>query len=97
MAEYRKKPVVIDAFQWDGSDECLESVYRELKTGRIARDTNHLYIKTLEGDMTANLGDYIIKGIKGEFYPIKPDIFHKTYEKVPKPMTLYPNEGGNTE
>jgi hypothetical protein len=39
-------------------------------------------IKTLEGDMTANVGDYIIKGVKGEFYPCKPDIFEQTYEPV---------------
>lgn len=39
-------------------------------------------IKTLEGDMTANIGDYIIKGVKGEFYPCKPDIFKQTYEPV---------------
>lgn len=41
-----------------------------------------LKIHTLEGEMTASVGDYIIKGVNGEFYPCKPDIFHKTYEKI---------------
>jgi len=97
MAKYRKKPVIIDAFQWDGSDECLESVHREFKTGEIARGTNHLYIKTLEGGITVNLGDYIIKDINDKFSSLKSEEFKETYEKVSKPVTLYPNEGGNTE
>lgn len=46
------------------------------------KDKGGFYIPTLEGDMKANIGDYIIKGINGEFYPCKPDIFDKTYEEV---------------
>jgi len=60
MAKYRKKPVIIEAYQTD----------------------KELIISTLEGDMHASVGDYIITGVNGEKYPCKPDIFHKSYEKV---------------
>ena len=79
MAKYRKKPVVIEARQFDGTDESVEWLLPQLKSGEIGRATNKLYIKTLEGIHTANVGDYIIKGVKGEFYPCKPDIFEQTY------------------
>ena len=95
MSKYRKKPVVIDAIQWDGSrkstKEVLEFVGQVVDTRfTIACDKfddyvdsankNGLKIHTLEGVMTASLGDYIIKGVQGEFYPCKPDIFEATYE-----------------
>lgn len=78
--KYRKKPIVIEAIKWDGkltSIECfnIPEVHQEL-------DCDNLYIPTLEGVMRAEVGDYIIKGVKGEFYPCKPDIFEDTYEKV---------------
>lgn len=82
MAKYRKKPVVIEARQFDGTDESVEWILPQLKSGEIGRATNKLYIKTLEGIHTANVGDYIIKGVKGEFYPCKSDIFEQTYEIV---------------
>jgi hypothetical protein len=82
MAKYRKKPVVIEAVRFDGTDESCDWIYEELKKGTIGRTAIHLHIKTLEGIMKADIGDYIIKGVSGEFYPCKPDIFHKTYEKV---------------
>ena len=63
LAKYRKKPVVIEAYQTD----------RELD------------IQTLEGTMHADVGDYIITGVKGETYPCKPDIFEQTYEPVENP------------
>lgn len=83
--KYRKKPVVIEAIQWTGSDESWNEIkifsdnphYRQ-----IDLLTGKLRIKTLEGEMTADKDDWIIKGIKGEFYPCKPDIFEATYEKV---------------
>lgn len=79
--KYRKKPVVIEAMQFTGKNdkECLAFC-----TSAIDPDDNKpsLIIPTLEGVMTANVGDYIIKGVNGEFYPCKPDIFEKTYEKV---------------
>lgn len=81
---YKKKPIVIEAFkvgdeppQWF-KDE-INKPKQEKQMRSIAYGT--VEIKTLEGVMTANFGDYIIKGIKGEFYPCKPDIFEATYEK----------------
>jgi len=75
--KYRKKPVVIEAIQWNGNQE---EIYDFLR-GVEFRD-GELYIQTLEGQMHASKGDYIIKGVQGEFYPCKPDIFELTYEKV---------------
>jgi hypothetical protein len=83
MPFYRKKPVVIEAVQFNGMNgikllewmngvECEEDFLGE-----------YVEIKTLEGTMRANKGDWIIKGVNGEFYPCKPDIFEKTYEPVP--------------
>lgn len=85
MAKYRKKPVIIEAVQFDGTDESVDWLLPQLASGEIrtiGRSCNRLHIKTLEGVMTANVGDYIIKGVKGEFYPCKPDIFNMTYESV---------------
>ena len=79
---YRKKPVVIEAVQYQREDNILavqEFVGESLKYNP---DDNEYYIKTLEGNMKASIGDFIIKGVEGEFYPCKPDIFEKTYEKV---------------
>lgn len=93
MAKYRKKPVIVEAIKFDEnkykenhsdydefpvSDRCMLS---ELWCDKSASDSRY-YINTLEGDMTVSNGDYIIKGIQGEFYPCKPDIFEATYEKV---------------
>lgn len=78
--KYRKKPIIIDAIKYDGT---LESIV-PLGMPEVCQDfiSDDLIIPTLEGDMKANKGDYIIKGIKGEFYPCKPDIFEACYEKV---------------
>ena len=78
--KYRKKPVVIEAVQFDGTDESVDWLYPQLVSGEIGRNAQGVYIKTLEGVMTASIGDYIIKGVNGEFYPCKPDIFEQTYE-----------------
>jgi hypothetical protein len=80
MAKYRKKPVVIDAIQWTG-DNYLE-MRKFIKTDVVTFAHPCLYIQTLEGRMQAYKGDYIIRGVNGEYYPCKPDIFEKTYEKV---------------
>ena len=80
IQKFRKKPVVIEAVQFDGTDESCDWLIPQLKSGSISRSFNKLHIKTLEGTMTADLGDWIIKGVNGEFYPCKPDIFDKTYE-----------------
>ena len=82
--KYRKKPVVIEAWLFDM--ESKNQVYNNITCNHSAdfdADGNPVIkIQTLEGVMTANLGDYIIKGIKGEFYPCKPDIFDATYEAL---------------
>jgi hypothetical protein len=82
MTFYRKKPVVIQAVQWTGenSTEILHfcSTCYITSSGK----TKDLIISTLEGDMSASAGDFIIKGVKGEFYACKPDIFDMTYETV---------------
>lgn len=86
--KYRKKPVVIDAFCWplpSGlQDRGLEPEWFDnaWKNRKITVFGTHLEIETLEGLMKANIGDYIIQGIKGEIYPCKPDIFEATYEPV---------------
>lgn len=81
MARFRKKPVEIEAVQWTGSnaDEVFGFCNGKISWGAII---GTLDIRTLEGIMTANENDWIIKGIHGEFYPCKPDIFEKTYEPV---------------
>ncbi|GAB3321179.1 hypothetical protein GCM10027299_15300 [Larkinella ripae] len=81
MSQYRKKPVVIDALRWNGANqaEIEQLVGRSLTPGKTPES---LSIPTLEGDLTADRGDYIIRGIKGECYPCKPDIFEATYEPV---------------
>lgn len=91
--KYRKKPVVIEAVQWTGLNpaECkeftgdgAEYIYHDAAYEvNAAPPSVEIIIHTLEGDMRASVGDYIIKGVDGEFYPCKPDIFEKTYE-IPK-------------
>lgn len=82
MAKYTKKPVIIDAEQWKGTQESFNKILEmglvKWKAGQAGTDT--FVIETLEGDHLAKSGDYIIKGVKGEFYPCKPDIFIMTYE-----------------
>lgn len=94
--QYRKKPVVIEAFQLpiapaDGStnDEHERAVWAFLDWCRrvgfdnfISGRDGEIAIETLEGTMTASPGDWIIRGVKGEFYPCKPDIFAATYERA---------------
>lgn len=82
MTKYRKKPVVIEAICFTGNN--LEEVKEFMKGSKleISGAISSVTIYTLEGDMLANKGDWIIKGVKGEFYPCKPDIFEATYEKV---------------
>ena len=80
--KYRKKPVVIEAVQWDGKNTAAidDFVPTESRLWMAGMDFIALRIRTMEGDMIANTGDWIIKGVKGEFYPCKPDIFAATYE-----------------
>ena len=79
VKKYRKKPVIIEAIQWDGKNL---SKIDKFMGGIVEIKVITLVIHTLERDMEASIGDYIIKGVNGEFYPCKPDIFAKTYEEV---------------
>ena len=78
--KYRKKPVVIEAVLWDGTNcqEISDFCGKDIIGALVWKSTFN--IKTLEGMHRASIGDYIIKGVKGEFYPCKPDIFKMTYE-----------------
>lgn len=88
--KYRKKPVVIEAVKWTGInlEEIKAFVGKDLKYNifdtawEVGKGAPHVFMKihTLEGDMDASVGDYIIKGVNGEFYPCKPGVFAKTYE-----------------
>ena len=93
---YRKKPVIIEAIQWTGvnhRDMFDFLTYNHYVNDPITTYGDNFYIdrnkveggliiKTLEGEHIASIGDYIIKGVSGEFYPCKPDIFNQTYEEV---------------
>jgi hypothetical protein len=93
MAKFRKKPVVIDAHQWTGDWKALDAWIVSMGydawetaaddgTAMWLNDDRTLTIPTLEGDHTAQVNDWIIRGVQGEFYPCKPDIFEATYEAV---------------
>jgi hypothetical protein len=86
--KYRKKPIVVEAIQWNG--ENIEEV-KDFAGKSLLCDIVYQFdyttrcevtIKTLEGNMRVHEGDYIIKGVEGEFYPCKPSIFERTYELV---------------
>lgn len=85
--KFRKKPIVIDAIQWDGTNKTsIEIAYEfgvslEIEEDFLS-DEKYLIIPTLEGKMKASPQDWIIKGVNGELYPCKPDIFEKTYDSV---------------
>jgi len=84
MSKYRKKPVIIDAIQWNGNNfnDICGMMNDESRRISINRGTPEITIGTLEGNMKAKIGDWIIKGVNGEMYPCKDDIFQKTYEVV---------------
>ncbi|EIW19951.1 MULTISPECIES: hypothetical protein [Pelosinus] len=86
MAKYKKKPVVIDAERYDGTEDSVVKILAMATRGvgakAIRATFDGLLIPTLEGVMLASVGDYIIKGVAGELYPCKPDIFASTYEKA---------------
>ena len=82
---YRKKPVEVEAIRWDGRPEtgrALEAFLGRRVDLREGKTPSPIDIPTLEGVMRADPGDYIIRGVQGEFYPVKPEIFHETYEAV---------------
>ena len=91
MAKFRKIPVEIEAVQWNGQN--LKEIIDFTGLNETAQNwdweefeqvvkQDGLKIFTLEGTMMANIGDYVIRGVQGEFYPCKPDIFKQTYEQV---------------
>lgn len=86
MAQYRKMPIVIEAFRWTGDRDQTEDpvwIVDAIKRGEVyfqGGAAPYLTIETLEGKMRAVPGDWIIRGVKGEIYPCKPDIFAATYE-----------------
>lgn len=80
VTSFRKKPVEIEAVQWTGDNP--GQLVGWMTTSSYLIEDGGLLIKTLEGTMVAQPGDWIIKGIRGEFYPCKPDIFADTYEEV---------------
>lgn len=86
MALFRKKPVTVEACQWLGEPVAHLPAWCSTKVGAGDRTPDDrpttLVIETLEGAMIAQRGDWIIKGVKGEIYPCKPDIFSLTYERV---------------
>jgi len=84
MARYRKKPVVIEAYQWtrDERQQTPEWMDKAIVHGTVWFDGDFMCIRTLEGVMTASDDDWIIQGIQGEIYPCKPDIFEATYGLV---------------
>lgn len=108
--KYRKKPVVIEAVKWIGSQKSFEEVrqfFPDIMDGgavwypdapanlEVKTDSWPLFIQTLEGTMSAQIGDYIIKGVNGEFYPCKPDIFEKTYQAESEGCESYPKNKFN--
>ncbi len=82
--KFRKKPVVIEAIQWTGKNggEVAQFISGCPHTYTYDKKGAAIYLDTLEGGHYASIGDWIIKGVKGEFYPCKPDIFEQTYEFV---------------
>lgn len=79
---YRKRPVVIQAERYDGTTESVEKIKMLGAERKILIFPDHLDILTLEGVHRADVGDFIVKGVAGELYPCKPDIFEKTYERA---------------
>jgi len=82
--KFRKKPVVIEAVQWLGTKKTWDEVMRlghfRWNPGEAESLADEWYIETLEGNHRVSRGDWIIRGVAGEFYPCKPDIFAATYE-----------------
>jgi len=84
--KFRKCPVVIDAVQWTGTNGLTIAEFMGEPFPDDAHSTDTPIIHTLEGDLIASVGDWIIKGVKGEFYPCKPDIFEATYDREEPPV-----------
>jgi hypothetical protein len=107
MAKFRKKPVVIEATRYEGKGNMYPSVdgkrgqvptwfwdALENKTAEFTNGADPLIIHTLEGDHTVSPHDWIIRGVKGELYPCKPDIFETTYEAVEEEEDIFEQTAG---
>ena len=85
---YRKKPIIVEAVQWNGTQESFLEILEELGDKGIGMSHDlksfnvSFHVNTLEGTMNARKGDWIVKGIAGEIYPVQNDIFLATYEAV---------------
>jgi hypothetical protein len=87
VSRWRKRPVEVDALQWrvvnhEQMKAWLGDAYLAVLSKHVRGKAAHLSVRTLEGQLAAAPGDWIVKGIQGEFYPMKPDIFEATYEPV---------------
>ena len=84
--KYRKKPVVIEAIQFTGRESfCRMINFWKIDFDKVSEyedNKENFFIETLEGTHNVSLNDFVIRGVAGEFYPCKPDIFNRTYEKV---------------
>lgn len=86
MAFYRKRPIVVAAHQYTGTPASLAEISEWIPKSILRLNTTNKVVKiqTPEGVMTVSVGDWVVRGIKGEFYPVKPDIFADTYEPAPE-------------
>ena len=80
VKRYKTKPCEIEAMQWTGRND--KEILDFVKNKHFVSFDGDLYLITLEGEMKASIGDYIIRGLRGEFYPCKPDVFVKKYEEI---------------
>lgn len=89
MTRYRKRPIEIEAVQWDGGSETANSFLGEsygTDWHYESSESENIVIPTLEGDMHVMVGAWIVRGVKGEFYPVQDEIFRGTYERVESPV-----------
>ena len=83
IEQFVKKPIIVEAIQWTGKNEYDVMKFVGSHCFLVNRgDTKELIINTLEGDHHASVNDWIVKGVKGEFYPVKPDIMEQTYNRM---------------
>lgn len=83
VKKYQKKPIIVEAVKNTGDNVSEICKFMDGKSRPVYKTNGYVYlIDTLEGTMTANVGDYIIKGVKGEFYPCKPDVFEAIYDEL---------------
>ncbi len=82
IKKYKKKPIVVEAVQWTGRNDTEVLEFLENSKSDYDYNGKEIYIETLEGKMFVSDGDFVIKGVKGECYPCKPNIFEQTYDEV---------------